>query len=343
MKIKTGLLFITLLMLLGISSGCVSSGSSTQAPETPVYQPQITGEKVLYPDEQTAVTTLALAKKGILPQDGAITMAPNATVALAQPAPGFSVTQEGVSGIRQLPDGNLAVEVLCEYQDTLGRKASMLDVATYTLRQPTGQECKTVSENMVAEYTTTMKNCTPEVQQQTMESIKDFQTSAGLKSDGILGQQTAMAMAQGMEFQEFTSLVSAPIYTTNPRFEIYFIDEVVAKNAPDTYLKGFDSLDAVRVKAIPSSQFAARAKNGGKYLALIYFMDQLPKDTPIQIGLSQFSTRKDTDRKATMQPVYSTGRDWPVIVAPFSLANTNSKLYAHVMVSGEIAGTTQLK
>jgi len=343
MKIKFSFLFIALLVLLGISSGCVSSGSSTQAPATPVYQPKITGEKALYPDEQIAVTTLTLAKKGILPQDGAIAMAPDAKVALAQPAQGFSITQKKVTGIRQLQNNNVAVEVLYEYQDTLGRKASMLDVATYTLRQPTGQECQTVSENMVAEYNTAMQNCTLEVQQKTMESIKTFQTSAGLKADGVLGQKTAMAMAQGMEFQEFTGLVSAPIYTVSPRFELYFIDEVVAKNAPDTYLKGFASLEAIRIKAIPAANFAARAKSGGKYLALVYFMDQLPKDTPIQIGLSEFSTRKDTNRKATMKPVYATGQDWPVVVAPFSLTTTNKKIYAHVMISGEIAGTTKLK
>lgn len=343
MNIKSIFLFIALLVILGFTSGCVTSGSSTKAPATPAYQPQITGEKSLYPDEQVAVTTLALAKKGILPQNGVISMAPDATVTLAQPASGFSVTQEGVTGIRQLQNGDIAVEVLCEYQDSLGRKASMLDMVTYTLRHPTGQEATTVSKNMVAEYKTTMENCTPEMQQQTMESIKTFQTSAGLTPDGVLGPQTAMAMAQGMEFQEFTGLISAPIYSTTPRFEIYFIDEVVAKSAPDTYLKGFNSLETVRIKAIPAAQFAARAKSGGKYLALIYFMDQLPKDTPIQIGLSEFSTRKDNDRKATMKPMYATGRDWPVVVAPFSLKKVNSKLYAHVLISGEIAGTTKLK
>ncbi len=95
MNIKSPILFITLLVILGFTSGCVTSGSSTKAPATPTYQPQITGEKSLYPDEQVAVTTLTLAKQGILPQNGVISMAPDATVTLTQPVAGFSVMKEG--------------------------------------------------------------------------------------------------------------------------------------------------------------------------------------------------------------------------------------------------------
>ncbi len=57
------------------------------------------------------------------------------------------------------------------------------------------------------------------------------------------------------------------------------------KGAPDTYLKGFNSLEAVRIKAIPASQFAARAK-AVKIPRLDLLHDQLPK-TPDQIGLSE--------------------------------------------------------
>ena len=291
------------------------------------------------------MVVLDLVRAGVSPEVGTIRLAPDSRVALVGPESGFSQTATRVSTVRTMQDGNILVEVLRRFEDAGGRTQTMLDMAAYTLRQPTGGELNANAVAFITDYKAIMKSGTAEARKEARESVETFQQQAGLAVDGALGPQTAMAMAKEAGIQEFSLLASAPTYPDNPRYTMYIMDEVLAKNDPDTYLKGFASMPAVASKAIAETRLPSRSKSGGSFLAVLYFMDQLPKDSAIQVGFSEFENRKDPDYKATMRPIYSTGKGWPVVFVPFKLerSTTAKKLYALVIINGKIVESTRLR
>ncbi|MBG0789580.1 MAG: peptidoglycan-binding protein [Desulfovibrionaceae bacterium] len=334
-----------LISCLALMAGCMTAASTT-APDLPVVQPQSVSADQLSGSDMTALMTLDLARNGALPEVGPIRLAPGAKVDMVRPEPGFIEKEAKLSHIATLPDGSTLLEVARRYEDGYGRVQMFMDMAGYTVRRPTDEEAQVHALSLVMDYRAILNSGNAELVQETQESVRGFQEQAGLSVDGVLGSRTAMAMAKSLGVQEFSLLASAPVYPDNPRFTMYIIDEILAKNDPDTYLNGRDGISAVSAKAIPAAQFASRSRGGGNFLAVIYFHDQLPKDTAIQVGFSEFANRKDSDYRATMRPVYSTGKGWPVVFAPFKLeraALTPTKLHALVIVNGAIVDSTQLR
>ena len=332
------------LMACVLSAGCVTS-STTKAPQLPVLRHQAVADDQVSGADMAALTTLELARKGVLPDSGLFGMAPDAIVELMNPEPGFSETDVQVTGVSTAQDGRVKVDVLRKFEDGNGRTQSILDMVVYTLRQPSEDEIKANAAIFVADYKAVMRSKNVEAKKEIKNNVKAFQQQAGLSVDGALGPQTAMAMAKSLQIQEFSMLASAPVYSQTPKFEMHIMDAVLAKNAPDTYLKGFESRSAVRSKAIPQDMYASRTNSGGNFLAVIYYLDQLPRDSAIQLGFSEFKDRKDTDYRATMRPVYATGEGWPVVLAPFKLerSTASKKLYAHVILNGAIVETVRIR
>lgn len=337
-------MFMCAALSVVLIAGCVASKPTT-APVLPVVQVQAKGGDKLTGADLNAVAVLDIARTGVSPESGTVRLAPNAQVALIGPETGFSQTDTRISNVRTMQDGNNMVEVLRRFEDANGRTQMMLDMAVYSMQQPTKGELNANSVAFITDYKTVMKSGTEEAKQEAREAVTAFQQQAGLTADGALGPQTSMAMAKALGIQEFSLLASAPIYPDNPRYSMYIMDEVLAKNDPDTYLKGFASMSAVAAKAIPEAQLPSRSKSGGSFLAALYFMDQLPKDSAIQVGFSEFENRKDSDFRSTMRPVYSTGKSWPVVYVPFKIErSTNTKkLYALVLINGTIVKSMRLR
>lgn len=337
--------FITaaLLCLTLAAAGCVTGGASSNAPVLEPYRPTPTMGGGLYTDEQIAVAALDMARQGVAPQGTTVTMAPDGVINLL-PAPN-NCTQKhvGVTGTSQLNDGLYAVEVAREFEGDFGCRTTILDMALYTLYKPDNSALPAMAEEIMADYKAVMQTGTQTMKAEMTATVRSFQEGAGLKADGVLGPNTATAMAATMNIQEFQALMSTTLYAEQPRFEIYLLEESVAKSAPQTYLNGFASLEAVRARAIPPSQYKEAARKGGQYLTIVYFMDRVAPGTPIQIAYSPYDNRKDIDRKATARAVYSDGTTWPVVVTPVTFKNVTGKLYAHVIASGTIIGSTQLK
>ena len=336
--------FIFVLLCIGLLGGCVTT-SSTKAPELPVLKTQAVAEDQLTGSDMAALTALDFARNDVSPELGSIRLAPNAMVAMMKPEPGLIEKGAKISSIRTVQDGSTVVEVLRRFEDGKGRTQMINDMAGYTVRQATDGELQANAVTLVADYSAIMKSGNAEAKNEALESVKLFQQQAGLAVDGVLGPQTATAMAKAAGIQEFTMLASVPVYSQSPKFTMYVMDQVLAKNDPDTYLNGFDSVSAVSAKAIPKEQFSSRSNSGGSFLAMIYFIDQLPKDSAIQVGFSEFKDRKDPDYRATMRPVYSTGKEWPVVLVPFKIERsiTPKKLFAHIIINGSIVDTTQLR
>ncbi|EGB14746.1 hypothetical protein DND132_1539 [Pseudodesulfovibrio mercurii] len=322
------------------SSSSASSAANADGREKRIYQPRqvdLDGRSLL------AAVTLDLARNGILPSGPLVTMAPDATVALAPAPAGFRETDRAVTGADQLGDGLYALEAARRYEDGLGRRAAFLDLAVYTLFDPENSELNRRAEELRSAYVAAMRSNDPAMRQAMARFVTDFQNQYGLRADGALTPQTAMAMAAATPVQTFQILASTPLYAETPRYEIHLLDETYGRNAPDTYLKGFDSLPAIRGRAVPEGQYQAAAAKGGRYLIMVHFLDQLPPGTPVQVALSPNETRKGTDRKAASPMFYADGRSWPVLVVPATLKGVTGKLWVHVLVNDAILGSIRLK
>lgn len=341
------LLISSMVLSAALTAGCVTS-SPTTAPRLPVVQMAAGADMQLDGRDAMAVTVLDFARSGSTPEADIVRLKPEAKVLLAAQEPGFIQTAATVTNARDLPDGSTLVEVLRRFEDTAGRTQMILDMAAYTIRELTKEEAKANAASLIADYKAVMRTGTPEAKQEAGNAVNAFQRQNGLTSDGVLGPKTAQAMVAALGVQEFSLLASSPVYPDGPRFALYFMDEVVAQNAPETYLKGFDSIDAVAAQAIPVDTFPSRSASGGSYLAMLYFFDQLPKGAAVQVGFSESSNRKDSDYRGTMPPVYSSGEGWVAVPVPFRLerhvpSTIPKKLYALVLVNGEIVRATQLR
>jgi peptidoglycan hydrolase-like protein with peptidoglycan-binding domain len=334
----------TLLCLALAAGGCVTGSGSTATAgrQMPTYR-ALPSSGPLDGEAQLAAVTLDLARNNVLPDGPLVTLAPDATVALAPAPPGFSETGKGIANADQLGDGLYSVEVVRQYEDGLGRRAMVLDLAVYALFEPDNRALNTRAGELRAAYVAAMRSNDPAVSAAMTSFVSDFQQEYGLRPSGALDPRTATAMAAATPIQTFQILASAPLYAETPRFEFHLLDESYGRNAPDTYLRGFESLPAVRAEAVPDGQYASASARGGRYLALVHFLDRLPPGTPVQVAFSGYETRKARERDATSPVLYADGRSWPVLVVPVTLKGVTGKLYAHVLAGGRILGTVRLK
>ena len=336
--------FAWALLCLTVTACVTGSGgpSADTGPDRMAYRPQ----PVLGPldsEAQLAALTLDLAREGILPDGPLVTLAPNAPVALPLAPAGFRETSKGVTNASHLDDGLFTVEVVRQYEDGLGRRATVLDLAVYTLFEPDSRALNTRADELRSAYASAMRSPDPNVRRGMADFVIDFQQEYGLRPNGALDPQTSTAMAAATPIQTFQALVSAPLYAETPRFEFNLLEETYGRNAPDTYLNGFESLLEVRAKAVPAGRYGSVSARGGRYLALVHFLDRLPPGTPVQVAFSGYETRKANERDAASAPLYADGRSWPVLVVPVTLKTVTGKLYAHVFAGGKILGTIRLK
>lgn len=338
------LLAVPLLCLALAAGGCVtgSGGRTADAgPAMPTYRPLAPGE--LSREAQLAAVTLDLARKGILPEGPLATLAPDAPVALSPAPPGFRETGKGVTGADHLDDGLYTVEFVRQYEDGLGRRATVLDLAVYTLFEADRGALNARADDLRAAYAAAMRNGDPDARRDMTRFVTDFQRDYGLRQSGALDPGTATAMAAATPVQTFQALVSTPLYAQIPRFELHLLEETYGRNAPETYLMGFESLPAVRAQAVPEAGYASSSARGGRYLALVHFLDRLPPGTPVQVAFSGYENRKANEAGTASPTLYADGRSWPVLVVPVTLKSATGKLYAHVLAGGRIIGTVRLK
>lgn len=333
-----------LLCLALATAGCVSankSAATTDIGPAPTYEATKSGDLAAH--QRVAVLALELARKGILPPGPDVALARDAVVHLPAPPQGFREIGSTVSGADHLGDGLYSLEVARSFEDGYGRRESVLDLAVYTLYSPDARANKARADALRADYVSAMRGASGETRAEIGQAVADYQRSAGLLPDGVLGPTTASALATSTNIQEFQALTSAPLYAAAPELEFHLLDESYGRNAAATYLNGYDSLLAVRQRAVAPGQYAATVKKGGRYLALVYFKDRAAPGTLIQVAFSSDAGGPDS-RSASQSPVmYADGTDYPVIVTPVTLKNTSGSLYAHVLVNGRVNGSVRLK
>ena len=331
--------------VLWLSSACVPKSAAPDRPMPTAYVPQTVPEGDLTRHQVLVVGAVTLLRGGVALEGGMVTLAPDAPVSFINPAEGMKELSNSVSTVRTLDDGTEVMDILHLYGDDLGRIQGVMDQVGYVVSRLSPEERQAVADGLIEDGRAVMASGNAEMINYHTQKVQAFQAQAGLAVDGDLGLNTARAMADAMGKVEIKGVQSVPVYSDEPRFEVYVVKESVFRNAVSGggVAEGFAGIDAVRRIAItPLGDLRKVAAGSSSFVALVYFMDQVPKGTALQVAFSGSSNRKDTDRKATMNKVYAVGRDWPVLVAPVAFKTLPSQLYLHVLMDGRIVDTTKL-
>ncbi len=348
--------FNRLLLVLAISvltAGCGAmqvvqpSQPETRAQQIPVFQvePGLALD-TLSPHQQTALLALELARAGMVPMSAGVVWHPEAEIALASPPSGFILQQETVAGTDGAVQGIQEVRVLREYRDAAGRSLLVLDRVGFVPRTGAGDEPQASGAALVATSRQVTSTGNQGLASALQEAVKEFQQTAGLTVDGVLGPNTAKAMTRALARIEIAGMFSTSVYSEQPRMELSVlpvgvVDSALA-NDPERFI-GPDGLANVRAQALPLKELQAGTSTDDQYVLFVHFLDRVPPVTPIQVCFSEDKGRRHRDREASSDTVYALPDSWPVIAVPFMVGDVDDALYCNVFVNGECQANAQLK
>lgn len=348
--------FNRLLLVLAIAvltTGCGAkqvvqpSQPETRAQQIPVFQvePGLALD-TLSPHQQTALLVLELARAGMVPMSTDVVWHPEAEIALASPPSGFILQRETLAGTDGAAQGIQEVRMLREYRDAAGRSMLVLDRVGFVPRTGAGDETQASEAALVATYRQITSTGNQELANALQEAVKEFQQTAGLTVDGVLGPSTAKAMARALARVGIAGMFSTSVYPEQPRMELSVLPVGVVDSAlasdPQRFI-GKEGLTNVRAQALPLEEFRAVASTDDRYVLFVHFLDRVPPITPIQVCFSGAKGHRHSDREASSDTVYALPDSWPVLTVSFMVGDVDDALYCNVFVNGECQANAQLK
>ena len=330
-------IFFIVLALFALLLGAFQKASS-QSPEEGRRSGQSKFKSVDYRDLNPVITlaieTFNVAKLGDLKTFPYAKAGPQAKIDLANKTNYYDFIQRrvAVSDYKKGPDDVHTLTTVVESRDSLGRIDLSKNTIAFKTRRPDQEEAAKIKGFILSNFKT-IKERNDKLTSDFQKAIADFHRAAGLKSDNIMGEETAEVLSRKMPFLDVQELASRVLYSPKPR-HIYFIlplVKVIMKRSALT--QGFKSLKAVRKEAIPAEEFKAKALKGKKFVLFVFFLDRVNPSSPIEIG---FSSSPETRSKTMTPKQYALPGKWPVLVEPFSTnkEKVSEGLYLNLFING---------
>ena len=230
-----------------------------------------------------------------------------------------------VTNYKKRPEGSESFDFLSEAADFFGRKDRRIGAITYETQKPSNAQATEIKEWLLMQN----KSLSTKNNSAYREVLTGFQKERGLSPDGLFGPNTAHALAQNMAMIHVESLDSHIFYPKTPNHMIFILPYDVFKKDEIKLSQGFHSLLAVGKLGLTADKFKNVAKQGEKYILLIYFFDRVNPTFAINVGFSPIEKQWDS-HSSSGQKYYAKPGNWPVIVEEFTITN---KLSDHLFIN----------
>ena len=234
------------------------------------------------------------------------------------------------------PDGTYVQNMLSESMDRFGRIDVSHERIVFALREPTEGEAAAIAESMGITFAG-MKYMDSASRAHFKTSLVNFQRASGLSADGVMGRNTAQAMAREASVLEVKEMTSRIVVPEKPRVFLFAVPYEVVKQNPATFSKGWESLDAVKKHALTQEQFQKIDQPGQQFTVFVYFLDRVDPTKALRVCLASSAYRWSE----VITPIAYAPTEWPVMVESFQIDEKlgDSQLFANVFVKGKYTYT----
>jgi len=228
-----------------------------------------------------------------------------------------------------LPDGAYVQDMLSESVDRYGRVDISHERIVYSLREPTASEADAIAISMLA-TSKTFNHMDSHSRRQFNKAVAGFQRAQGLSADGIMGRNTAKSAARQTQMLDVKEMTSRIVLHERPRTRLYAVPSEVVKKDPDTFNRGFESMDAVKKHALTPETFQKINQPGQQFTVFVYFLDRVDPAKAVRVCLASSEHRWSE----VITPIVYAPEEWPVLVESFRIDEKmgESPLFANVFV-----------
>jgi len=240
----------------------------------------------------------------------------------------FSQESLLVTNYKITPEGSESFDFLSESADLFGRKDRRIGAIVYGTQKPSSAQAVKIKEWLLTQN----KSLPAEKNSSYQEALLGFQREAGLSPDGQFGPKTAQVLAQNMAMIHIKELDNHIYYPKIPNHMVFIIPYDVFKKDEAKLSQGFQSLLAIGKLGLTADKFKSIAKQGEKYVMLVYFFDRVNPTFAINIGFS-IAERQWDNRSTGGQKYYAKPGSWPVIVEEFTISDTlSNQLFVNIFL-----------
>jgi hypothetical protein len=328
---KNSLIIACIGILMIAIAGCVKNGPSISfVPSSGAYVSQNASD--IGPISSLAIQLDRLAKQGVLPVTPYVNTNPSAIDIEIWDKNHVWFDQNVVIMEANLdPEGVFIQRMLMEATDRMGRIDLRDDRIAYQIRYARPEEAATISKDMRQYFTRqNIKSLSPDERETLKKFIGEFQKDCGLTADGIFGKKTARCMGKESSVIDIHGLTSKIVYPATPRHAAYVVPKAVVDKAPQTYYKGFDSLETVKQNAVDPKAFAGMATQGTRFVAFVYFFDRVDPHKPLCLRIGCYQKKSSG---TPGQQWHAAPGKWPVVVETFTIDKAaKGSMYLNIFV-----------